>query len=158
MGNILNRIYIDKLNKDSFKKFTLKNIKVPCKIINIYDGDTLTIGCRIWNNNFKIKVRMYGYDSPELRPKLNILNRISIIEKAIDAKNFLANICHNKKLFVEFLDMDKYGRPLANIYIIKRIFCSKTLISVNDEMIKNGHGYSYFGGKKKNIYNNTYSQ
>lgn len=149
MGNCLNLNNINNKKNENFKKFTLSGIKARCKIISIYDGDTITIGCKIWNNYFKLKVRMYGYDSPEMKPPKNKPDREIEIRKAKEAKNFLKNKVENKKLIIEFLDFDKYGRALGNLYIIEYRFCQKRLISINKLMIDNNHGYPYFGGTKK---------
>ena len=53
-----------------------------CKVVDVYDGDTVTI--TILNNCAiqKYKLRMYGYDSPEMKPKKTLENRELEIEKA----------------------------------------------------------------------------
>ena len=94
---------------------------------------------------------MYGYDSPEMKPPRNKPGRNLEIEKAKKAKKFLNEITKNKNLKIEFLDFDKYGRALGNLYIIQKINCVKSKdVLVNKIMIDNNHGYPYFGGTKKN--------
>lgn len=149
MGNCFSNI--DKIDNSKFNKFSLNGITTKCKILSIYDGDTITIGCKVWHNYFKIKVRMYGYDSPEMKPPRNKPGRDLEIEKAKKAKKFLNEITKNKNLKIEFLDFDKYGRALGNLYIIQKINCVKSKdVLVNKIMIDNNHGYPYFGGTKKN--------
>ena len=54
------------------------------KLIDVYDGDTCDILilvppkliCKCDSNLFiKYRCRIYGYDSPEIKPKLDTLNR-----------------------------------------------------------------------------------
>ena len=149
MGNCVNKYSIQNLDESKFKKFSLNGIKTNCKILSIYDGDSITIGCKVWGRYFKLKVRMFGYDSPEMKPLLNKPHREKEIQKAKEAKLFLQNQCNNKKLLIEFLEFDKYGRALGKLYIVDRRFCQKRLISINKLMIDNNHGYEYYGGTKK---------
>tara|TARA_B100001093_G_scaffold331828_1_gene316850 strand:+ start:298 stop:756 length:459 start_codon:yes stop_codon:yes gene_type:complete len=149
MGNCINKYSIQNLDDEKFKKFSLNGITTKCKVLSIYDGDTITIGCKIWGKYFKIKVRMYGYDSPEMKPPKNKPGREKEIKKAKEAKQFLQDNIDKKRLIIEFLEFDKYGRALGNLYIIERRFCQKRLISINKLMIDNNHGYEYFGGTKK---------
>ena len=95
---------------------------------------------------------MYGYDSPEMKPKLDLENREEEIRKAHEAKNYLISLIGEKKIvWIKFMKFDKYGRALANLYKINTGCCiSKDLNkSINDIMIEEGHGYAYFGGTKK---------
>ena len=126
-------------------KFTLKNTCKICRIVDVYDGDTVR-GVFEHNGQFnKWTIRMYGYDSPEMRPSRKLENRDEIKANAIIARDYLKGLILNKNIYLHCLDFDKYGRVLANIY-------TEDLgsISVNDHMIEQGHGYSYFGGTKKN--------
>ena len=46
--------------------------KYNAKVVDVYDGDTITVS--IINNCTiqKHKLRMLGYDSPEMKPRLNM--------------------------------------------------------------------------------------
>ena len=115
----------------------------------MYDGDTITIGCKVWGKYFKLKVRMFGYDSPEMKPLKIKPNRELEIKQAKLAKKFLQEQCKNKRLLIDFLEFDKYGRALGNLYVVERDLCGKRLISINNLMIDSNHGYAYYGGTKK---------
>ena len=97
---------------------------------------------------------MLGYDSPEMKPKLNIKNRDQIIRKAIVARDYLKSLIENKIVDIQISGFDKYGRVLSTIYIvdpdISKIICRNKL-NVNNLMIRNGYGYSYMGGTKQNM-------
>ena len=87
MGNCIAGNSIQKKDDKIFQKFTLKGIKTYCKVLSIYDGDTITIGCKVWGKYFKLKIRMFGYDSPEMKPpKRSTENKKSIRQKKL--KNF----------------------------------------------------------------------
>lgn len=119
-----------------------------CKVVDVYDGDTVTI---VIYNKFgfeKHKLRMYGYDSPEIKPKLNLPNREQEIEKAKKAKKYLSDLVLNKIFKFESMGYDKYGRLLGKLYIIN--LCSDN-IEINQLMIDSNYGYPYYGGTKKNI-------
>tara|TARA_B110000046_G_C12760347_1_gene300608 strand:+ start:256 stop:597 length:342 start_codon:yes stop_codon:yes gene_type:complete len=110
-------------------------------VVDVYDGDTVTI---VLYNKFgyeKHKLRMFGYDSPEMKPRLNIANRDIEIKKAKKAKLYLSNIVLNKIVTFESMGYDKYGRLLG------KLFYNGT--ELNKLMIQKGHGYQYYGGTKR---------
>jgi len=116
-----------------------------CKVVDVYDGDTVTI---VLLNKFgfeKHKLRMYGYDSPEIKPRLNISNREDEIKKAKAAKQYISDLILDKIVEFESMGYDKYGRLLGKLYLLN--YCSK--VELNQIMIDKGHGYPYFGGTKK---------
>jgi len=159
-SNLINYNFMEK------KKFNLDNIKGEFYVESVYDGDTITIlvpiKLHIYNmisdksidensNNNKsntiylnaIKLRLYGIDTPEIKPLKNLPDRDEHIKKALEAKEFLSNQILNKIITVEFLQNDKYGRPLAKIYSNK--------ICLNDLMIAKGYAKNY-DGKKKDLF------
>ena len=141
----LNRKSLDKYDDDSIKLFSYKGYKCPVKIVNVYDGDTFTGVFQYKNDIIKYKFRCYGYDSPEMKPLKSIKNRDEIKIKAIEAKEAFISItnCNKSFVIVEFDDFDKYGRILAKVYR------KSDNLYINDEMIKMGHGYEYYGKTKK---------
>ena len=62
--------------------FSLKGIITYGKVTEIYDGDTCTANLIIDDKILSYRCRMYGYDSHELKPKLNVKDRDQVIEKA----------------------------------------------------------------------------
>ena len=91
-------------------------------------------------NLFEIRTRLFGIDTPELKPLKNIPNREEHINKAIKAKNFLLNLIENKVVKVEFSANDKYGRPLSTIFYNNQ--------NINNLMIEKGFAKNYDGGSK----------
>ena len=136
--------YKSKLQKctiDNTPDFCFKNQTKQCKVLDIYDGDTITIAIKLDKNIFKWKVRMYGYDSPEMRPLKKIKNREEIKKNALIAKQALIEKILNKLVEIEILGFDKYGRILGNIYYDNE--------NINEYMLTNNYGYAYTGGTKK---------
>jgi len=139
------------INDEDIKIFSLKGIRTKGKIIKNYDGDTADCVLIYRNDLYRFKVRFYGYDSPEIKPSLNIENRDDIIKKAKDAKFRLWQLTtktdeynnHKNIINIECGDFDKYGRLLITAFEDDDF--SK---SINMRMIDEGYGYSYLGGKK----------
>ena len=140
---------------DDYPVFSLKGVITYGKILKNYDGDTADCLLIYKDNLMRFKVRFYGYDSPEMKPSLNIENREEIILKAKDAKYKLWKLTtktddyqfHKTLIKIECGDFDKYGRLLITAYDfdIEELEFSK---SINKMMIDEGYGYSYLGGKK----------
>ena len=124
--------------------FSLKDTFKMCKIVDVYDGDTVR---GVFENNGvynKWTIRMFGYDSPEIRPSRKLENRDEIKRKAKESRDYLKSKILGKTIFLHCLDFDKYGRVLANIYSDE--FGQKT---INEHMVEMNYGYPYFGGTKK---------
>jgi endonuclease YncB( thermonuclease family) len=145
-------------------EFTLNGRTLPAKVVSCYDGDTfhavipLAEG-QIW----KFACRMTGYDTPEMKPPANKPGRDLEKARAMKAKQALmSHVCTgvdmskdaDKKVLGEIAakntkiiqlvckEFDKYGRLLVEVPL------ADASGTVNDWMVKNGHGYAYDGGKK----------
>jgi len=166
--------YLKKKNKyleidtKQYGKFDFDKMEGNFYVESVYDGDTITLliptKLSIYNMSSsnmidlntntnpleqivlnKIRVRLYGIDTPELKPKKNLSNRDEHITKAKKARDFLSELILNKIVRVSFLLNDKYGRPLVKLYI-KEITSNE--ICLNDLMIKKGFAKKYDGGTK----------
>ena len=150
MGNCITKSILRNTNDEKIKTFSLKGQRYLAKVVDVYDGDTITVLLRYRLKTHKFKVRMYGYDSPEMRPPRDDPNRYNIKEAAVQAKIKLSEMINQKIVELDCGGFDKYGRLLATVHL--RENCCKTSIDVNQWMIRNGYGYKYNGGKKrKNI-------
>jgi endonuclease YncB( thermonuclease family) len=137
----INRYKLNKCTLENTQKYEFKGKVYLCKVLSIYDGDTITIAIKLDKQYFQRRVRMYGYDSPEMKPLKKLKNRDEIIKNAKIAKNVLENKILNKIVECHIIGFDKYGRILANI-----IYSGE---NINDFMLTSGHGYEYFGGTKR---------
>ncbi len=75
-----------------------------------------------------------------MKPSKSLPNREEHIRKAREAKDFLSGLILNKIIICEFMQNDKYGRPLARIYYENK--------DINELMIEKGHAKPYDGGTK----------
>ena len=123
----------------------MDGIKTYARVVDVYDGDTITIVMKHNKKLCKFKVRMYGYDAPEMKPSLSNPNREREKEAAINAKNQLSSLILNKIVILECLQFDKYGRLLGNIYTMENL-------NVNEFMITNVLGCYIYNGETKKIY------
>ena len=152
-----------------YGKFNLENVYGNFLVDSVYDGDTITlivpIKMEIYNMNSpntlalkstnpndiayiklnKIKVRLFGIDTPELKPSKNLIGRETHIAKAKEARDFLSNMILSKLGKVKFLQNDKYGRPLVKLYA-NNIEAKE--ICLNDLMVSKGFAKKYDGGTK----------
>lgn len=153
---------------NTYPKFNLDGIEGSFYIESVYDGDTITLLVPIklsvysmedknkinLNSNTnpsntitlnKVKVRLFGIDTPEIKPSKKIPNREEHIAKAKKARDFLSNIILNKIIKVHFLANDLYGRPLVKLYATD---VESREVCLNDLMIKKGYAKKYDGGTK----------
>jgi endonuclease YncB( thermonuclease family) len=111
------------------------------KCIRVYDGDTIHIAALMEGKPRRFCIRMFGYDSPELRTK-NPEEKIA----ALKSKNILESRILNKIVKISIQNVkEKYGRILAII--------SDDSGEINKWMIDNGFGKPYFGGTKEEFHN-----
>ncbi len=160
----------ESLDKTNHKKFNLDNLKGKYYVKSVYDGDTVTILIPMCISQYEFKqedklpiektnidlksdtnpnkkiyywevrVRIYGIDTPEMKPSKNLPNREAHIKKAHEAKDFLSSIVLNKVIYCEFMQNDKYGRPLVKIFHNNK--------NISEIMIEKGHAKPYDGGTK----------
>mmetsp|Transcript_3567 Transcript_3567/g.4771 ORF Transcript_3567/g.4771 Transcript_3567/m.4771 type:complete len:161 (+) Transcript_3567:110-592(+) len=151
MGQYFGKKVFERAVESKFEDFTLKDVKTHARVLSVYDGDTCTLGFKWLGKYFKVKVRMYGYDSPEMRPRKNQENREEEIKAAKLAKEYLIGVTKDQILWAHFLDFDKYGRPLVTLYLNQYMFCclGNNKENINEMMVESGHGYPYKGGTKK---------
>lgn len=107
------------------------------KVLDVYDGDTVTIAKRMGENGpiYKFKCRLIGIDTPELRTR-------NAKEKAlgIKARDFLKDLVLDKVVLAKFSCFDKYGRLLVWLYVENEDVASK--------LIEAGLAREYHGGKR----------
>jgi len=146
MGQCISDYYLNKRHNENTELYSLKGVVIRAKVVDVYDGDTCTVIFKLNGRYEKHKVRMYGYDSPEMKPSRLDPNRDEIKRKAIYSKQMLKKKILNKIVKLECNKWDKYGRLLGTIYM--KSFFFKKEENINDWMLDNNLGKPYFGGKK----------
>lgn len=116
--------------------FTLNGFKTDAKIVYVYDGDTVHIVFKYFNEYYKWNCRIAHVDTPELRTK----NQDEKI-KGYETRDKLKELILDKIVKVHCLEFDKYGRLLVDLYIDD--------IYVNQWLIDNDLAKKYEGGTKE---------
>ncbi len=101
------------------------------KIIDVYDGDTVTAIVDLGFLHFQeMKLRLYGIDTPELRGAEK--------EAGIVVRDLVREMILNKEVEIHsYKDKQgKYGRYLANIIVDG--------LDINKWLVDNGHAKPYF--------------
>lgn len=109
-----------------------------CKVISVYDGDTITVAAFLNKDPqcYKFKVRLNGIDSPEMRGS-------SPNEKqhALQSRDALKEKIMDKIITLDITGLEKYGRVLATVYYKGE--------NMNEWLLKNNYAIPYDGGTKK---------
>lgn len=162
--NIINKLRLKQKTKNTPSN-NIENKIFDTKVVDVYDGDTCDVVIKYQGKFKKIRIRCYGYDTPELRPSKSLENRDEIIRNAKLAKIALIQLVtnnnfklsgdigndenkaeyiinnHKNIIKVKIIKGDKYfGRYIGKLYTNN--------IDINQKMIDLGHGYEYYGGKK----------
>lgn len=123
-------------------KFADKTIPLFCpmdsyaKVVKVVDGDTVHIVVNMPGIGLqRFITRLYGIDTPELRPLKSDPKREEIKIRAKAAKTRVNELCMNKIVYIKTYGFGKYGRLLISIYIDG--------ICVNDLLMNEGHAVEY---------------
>ena len=121
-------------------------------VTSVYDGDTFTCAVRhhapkgtntTGSDIVRVKCRMIGIDTPEMKPPKTQANREDEKAKARQAKQFVETIILNKHIKLHVDGLDKYGRWLV------KVPCPDTGKDLADMLLAKGHAYRYDGGTKQ---------
>jgi len=108
------------------------------KVIKVYDGDTITIASKMPYDNsplYRFHVRLNGIDTPEIKGKTPDEKSVAKL-----AKDFVSSLVFQKKVSLENIQNDKYGRILADVYLEGA--------HINTLLINERLAVKYDGGKK----------
>jgi endonuclease YncB( thermonuclease family) len=150
MTNKYHEKELEKNNFDDLDLFSFDGLVTKCKVVDIYDGDTVTIVFYYGNSPLKVKFRMLGYDTPEVKLHKSDINGELHKKAGLVVKEKLkAKILH-KIFWVKFDKEEKYGRTMGELYEIYDVhkFTGEEK-SINKWVIDNKYGKVYSGGKKE---------
>lgn len=91
------------------------------KVVSVADGDTVTV---LTKDNAQVKVRLYGIDCPEKAQAFGT-----------KAKQFTADMVFGKKVEIEPIDQDRYGRTVGMLTVDG--------VNVNEAILKAGYAWVY---------------
>ena len=133
----------ENLDLKKIEKFSFNGMTFRCRVIKVYDGDTITCVINYNNDFYKIPIRLCGIDTSEKTSSNNILR-----VRALKSRTMLVNLldfdtsqcCMVTIVCKEF---DKYGRTLADVYSDKSGKETVQTILIREKM-----AYMYGGNKK----------
>ena len=108
------------------------------KVIKVYDGDTITIACKLPHENspiYRFSVRINGIDCPEIKTSNKTEKECAVIAKTTISQLVLHKIVH-----LQNVKLEKYGRILADVTIDN--------ISLGDMLCECHLAVKYDGGTK----------
>lgn len=113
------------------------------EVISVYDGDTITVMIDQGMKHFaRVKVRMLGINTPELRTK-----DLDEKERGYAAKEYLKSRIEGKTIIINTVKKGKFGRWLGVFWLYEEGM-EELGESINDEMIRMGHAVAYDGGAR----------
>ncbi len=131
--------------KENTEYMTLENNEYQAKIVYIYDGDTMHVVFKEFDNYFRWNCRISGVDTPELRTK-NEREK----EMGYKVRDELRKLFMNKIVKIKCGEFDKYGRLLIDVYVPDDIRSeNKTEQMLSEWLIENKYAYAYDGGTKQ---------
>jgi endonuclease YncB( thermonuclease family) len=128
---------------DDVPWFNLDGMLLRCKVVAVYDGDTITIVFPFEGKAWREKCRLTGIDTPEIRTK-NEAEKAA----ALRARDWLRGEVLGQKLWVRCGRWDKFGRLLGTLYRERDDATTQQRPSLNDELIARGLAVAYDGGTK----------
>lgn len=135
---------------DELNKFTFNGLMTKAKIVDVYDGDTVTLVFYFNNIPIKDSFRMFGYDAPELKPLKTIPHRELHIRAGQFVRDFLKQKILGQVVWVKFCQEEKYGRLMGFLYMVNpdqsSVFNEEN--NINEFVISKGYGKPYEGGHK----------
>lgn len=104
------------------------------KILSVYDGDTCTADIQLgfYVIAHKVKLRLYGINTPEIRG-----GTAETKKAGITARDWLREQILDKEVVIKSFGKGKYGRWLVEIYL------EEDGVSLNQQLIDKGFAQSY---------------
>lgn len=102
-----------------------------CLVIDVYDGDTITVVFFYRGYFYTEKCRLQGINTPEIRTKDSDEK-----QKGVKARDELSKLIKDVYVNIDFTKREKYGRLLGHVYL-------NNGLDVNKHMVSSGHAIPY---------------
>ncbi|MDB4413478.1 thermonuclease family protein [Pirellulaceae bacterium] len=132
-------VLLNNATNDNVPWLSFDGQELEAKVVDVYDGDTMTLAIPFNCNVYKRKCRLIDLDTAEIRTKDNKEKSVGIA-----GRDFVRDLVLGKRVFVKCGKDDKYGRLLASIYLTPDN--DKDLSTM---IVEAGLGYRYDGKTKK---------
>lgn len=133
----------------------MKGEIIPAKVINVYDGDTLTVLYKYKKVYLKVKIRILGIDTPEKivrKSKDEKKTKRDLLEEQAGSKvaNLVKRMLDGKEIYIRIDKFDKYGgRVNAIVYIQQGGSKKDNWTTLHEYLIMKKYAMAYNGGKKE---------
>jgi endonuclease YncB( thermonuclease family) len=117
--------------------FTLENMIVDAKIVDVHDGDTVKAVFKVFDKYYKWNCRIAHVDTPELRT-----DDPDEKQRGLYVRDKLREHILNKVVTIHCLKFDKYGRLLIEIVT------TELDVPVHEWLIQNKYANPYEGKTK----------
>ena len=141
-------------------QFSLKGLSVTARVVDVHDGDTVTVVFVFNGKLCKFQIRLAGIDSCEMTSKnerakaLSIAARNRVIHLITLGDSCTIPLTNRKCIHIALaqkqytvhlkcFDFDKWGRVLGNIYL-----CETSTKSISDTLLDEFLAYPYNGATK----------
>ena len=126
-----------------------KLFNYQAKLLRVVDGDTVDAMIDIgFSVCVKKRIRFYGINAPESRTR-----DLEEKKRGLASKDRVIEILESNggEFYLQSLGVGKYGRCLGILFVEKlpgETEEREEFINVNKQLISEGHGIEYFGGKR----------
>ena len=140
---------LQNINKEYVELFSLNGNHINAKIIDVYDGDTITVIFKLFDKYYKWKCRIMHVDTPEIKKMVKEVTEEEKIKnekekkRALIIRDIMREKLLNKIVLLHCFHFDKYGRLLVEFNI------PETNIKIHNWLIENNYAKPY-EGKTKN--------
>lgn len=145
----------------SLPRFSLSGNTYKARLIDIHDGDTITVAAEVFPGNvFQLSIRLLGIDAPEITSKDPFVKqkaeaaRMRLVEilgpgLTTNKQHFTRNEMRQllqKDVHVVIIScqgMDKYGRVLSRVWSSRDWPDVENILDANSVLIREGHAKVY---------------
>lgn len=122
---------------------------VPCSIVEVYDGDTITVIYPYQKSPIKIKLRLLRIDAPEIKGKnVTVLEHETAIKVRDMLRRWVA-ATDPEKIYLKIKKFDKYGGRFLGDILIKMPGRDEPLYSVLSDLLLEADVVAPYLGDKK---------
>lgn len=114
------------------------------KVVDVFDGDTLTIVAFIEGRPYRFRCRLPRIDAPEMRPDPHhtAKQKQAEVRAARLSRNYLSDLCLHRMVRVTDIKNEKWGRVMGELTV------EGDDVTLSDHMLRAGMALAYSGGTK----------
>ena len=130
---------------------TCSGLSCICRVIDVYDGDTITVAVDSGHVPLIYKLRLIDIDAPERKPRLNKPSRDLEKLAANLVTEWLKQFILGRIVMIHFKGEDKYGRRLGYVHSYDDSMTFLSVKSINQELLDKRYAKKYSGATKESF-------